>query len=64
MSDGNSALWYDALLNELDSMAKSQVWNVVELSKGAKAIGCKWVYKTKGDSIGNIECYKARLIAK
>ena len=29
-----------------------------------KAIGCKWVFNTKTNSLGNIERYKARLIAK
>ncbi|EOY10029.1 Cysteine-rich RLK (RECEPTOR-like protein kinase) 8 [Theobroma cacao] len=30
----------------------------------AKAIGCKYVFKTKKDSLGNIERYKAILVAK
>ena len=34
------------------------------LPNGAKAIGCKWVFKTKKDSLGNIERYKVRLVAK
>ena len=32
--------------------------------EGAKDIGCKWVYKTKRDSSGNMEGNKARLLAK
>ena len=50
--------------DEMNSMASNGVWNLVELPNGAKAIGCKWVFKTKKDSLGNIERYKARLVAK
>ena len=49
---------------EMESMAKNQVWALVELPPGATTIGCKWVYKTKRDAYGNIERYKARLVAK
>ena len=50
--------------DEMDSMASDRVWNLVELPDGVKVIGCKWVFKTKKDSMGNIERYKARLVAK
>ncbi|WJZ95338.1 hypothetical protein VitviT2T_014114 [Vitis vinifera] len=50
--------------DEMNSMVNNQVWDLVELPKGAKVIGCKWVFKTKRDSSGNIERYKARLVAK
>ena len=49
---------------ELKSMDQNQVWDLVELPKGCKRVRCKWVFKTKRDSIGNIERYKARLVAK
>jgi hypothetical protein len=64
MSGDNSTLWYDAMKEEMESMAKNQVWDLVDLPKEAKAIGCKWVYKTKRDASGNVERYKARLVAK
>ncbi|CAL2256677.1 unnamed protein product [Prunus armeniaca] len=54
----------EAMESELDSMENNQVWDLVELPEGVKPIGCKWVFKTKKDSMGNIERFKARLVAK
>ena len=64
MDCNNSKLWYDAMKDEMNSMASNGVWNLVELPNDVKAISCKWVFKTKKDSLGNIERYKARLVAK
>ncbi|KAL6329782.1 hypothetical protein AAG906_037488 [Vitis piasezkii] len=61
MGGNESTLWYNAMKDEMNSMANNQVWDLVELPKCAKVIGCKWVFKTKRDSSGNIERYKARL---
>ena len=57
-------LWFNAIKDEMNSMASNGVWDLLELPNGEKTIGCKWVYKTKKDSLGNIERYKARLIIK
>ena len=43
-------------------MEDNDVWDLVELPKGIRTIGSK--FKTKHDSKGNIERYKARLVAK
>ncbi|RVW34802.1 Retrovirus-related Pol polyprotein from transposon TNT 1-94 [Vitis vinifera] len=64
MSCKESELWYNAMKDEMSSMRCNDVWDLVEFPNGAKAIGYKWVFKTKKDSLGNIERYKVRLVAK
>nr|GEW00239.1 uncharacterized mitochondrial protein AtMg00810-like [Tanacetum cinerariifolium] len=59
-----SAYWRESMENELNSMSKNNVWELAELPKGVKLVGCKWVYKTKLDPNENVERYKARLVAK
>ena len=49
---------------EMKSMSSNDVWDLEDIPKGAKTVGCKWVYKTTYDSNGNVEKYKARLLAK
>jgi hypothetical protein len=49
---------------EMDSMAKNQVWKIVKFLEGVKAVGCKWVYKTKLYSNHNIGKHNAKLITK
>jgi hypothetical protein len=41
--------------DEMKSMSTNKVWDLKIISKGAKIVGCKWVYKIKYDSQGNIE---------
>jgi len=60
----NSIKWIDAMNDELKSMDQNKVWDIVELPEGYKTVGCKWVFKTKRVSNGNIERYKSRLVAK
>jgi hypothetical protein len=59
-----SSKWVEAMEDEMLSMKHNDVWELMELPNGFKPIGCKWVYKTKKDSKGNIERFKARLVAK
>ncbi|KAK9089019.1 hypothetical protein Scep_028101 [Stephania cephalantha] len=63
MKCDDSEKWFNAMIDELKSMDDNKVWELVELPEGAKQVGCKWVFKTKRDSHGNIERYKARLVA-
>ena len=64
MSCKELELWYNTMKDEMSSMRCNDVWDLVELPNGAKSIGCKWVFKTKKNSLGNIDWYKAKLVAK
>jgi hypothetical protein len=64
ISGDNSTFWFNVMKEVMESMAKNQVCDLVDLPKGVVAIGCKWVYKTKTDASSNVERYKARLVAK
>ena len=50
--------------DEMRLMNTNGVGDLEIISKGAKTVGYKWVYKTKYDSKGNVERFKAGLIAK
>lgn len=49
---------------ELIALEQNHTWDLVDLPKGKRAIGNKWVYKVKLKVDGSIERFKARLVAK
>lgn len=48
----------------MEALYRNNTWEITNLPKGRKAIGCRWIYKIKYKSNGDIERYKARLVAK
>ena len=56
--------WQEAMKVEMNSMNTNNVWDLEEIPNGAKIVGCERVYKTKYNSKGNVERYKAWLVAK
>jgi hypothetical protein len=49
---------------ELDSLRKHNTYHLAKLPLGRRAVGCKWVFKTKRDATESITRYKARLVAQ
>ena len=49
---------------EMKSLEKNSTWKVVELPKGKKPVGCRWVFTIKYKADGTIEQFKTRLVAK
>ena len=63
--NAESVQWKEAIEEEIGSLHKNQTWELVRLSKGNKAIECKWVYtKKEGIPVKNNIRFKARLVAK
>ena len=52
------------MLDELDSMMKNGLWDLIDLPSNRRAIDNKWVLKVKRKSDGTIDKFKARLVAK
>ena len=59
-----SSKWQEAMEVEMNSMNTNDVGDLEEILNGAKTVGCERVYKTKYDSKGNVERYKAWRVAK
>jgi hypothetical protein len=59
MRSAHSSKWLEAMKDEMKCMSSNGVWELEEIPKGVKTVGCKWVYKIKYDSKGNVERFKA-----
>ena len=49
---------------EYESPLENETWDLVDLPRGRKAVGSRWVFKVKRHSDGRVERYKCRLVAK
>lgn len=56
--------WKEAMDAEIRAIEKNHTWSLVSLPEGAKAIGVKWIYKTKFNELGEVDKLKARLVVK
>ena len=57
-------MWFKAMNSELNSLKENKTWDIVNLSKGGKALPCKWVFRVKTNPDGSIDKFKARLVIK
>ncbi|GJS77805.1 putative ribonuclease H-like domain-containing protein [Tanacetum coccineum] len=56
--------WIESMQEELLQFKLQQVWTLVDLPNGKRAIGTKWVYRNKKDERGIVIKNKARLVAQ
>lgn len=48
----------------MNALKKNGTWEIVDLPREKKTIGCKWVFIVKCQADGSVERYKARMVAK
>jgi hypothetical protein len=60
----NSKEWECAMQKEYDSLMTNNTWTLVPLPASRKPVSCKWVFKIKQGANGEVERYKARLVAR
>ncbi|KAJ9558174.1 hypothetical protein OSB04_012788 [Centaurea solstitialis] len=56
--------WIEAMQEELLQFVLQHVWDLVDLPKGHRVIGTKWVFRNKTDERGIVIKNKARLVAQ
>ncbi|GJX13897.1 putative ribonuclease H-like domain-containing protein [Tanacetum coccineum] len=56
--------WIEAMQEELLQFKLQEVWTLVDLPNGKRAIGTKWVFRNKKDERGIVIKNKARLVAQ
>ncbi|RVX11420.1 Retrovirus-related Pol polyprotein from transposon TNT 1-94 [Vitis vinifera] len=56
--------WKLVVLEEMNALRKNGIWEVIDLLREKKIVGCKWMFIVKCKADGSIERYKARLVVK
>nr|KAJ0193824.1 hypothetical protein LSAT_V11C800412570 [Lactuca sativa] len=64
MSSRDAPLSKESINDEMDSIMSNGTWDLVDLPKGRRPVGSKWIFKRKYHPDGSISAYKARLVAK
>ena len=59
-----SEQWKAAADSEYQSLIENKTWNLEEPPVDRSVIGCKWIFKVKYGSQGQVEHFKGRLVAK
>lgn len=60
----NRKQWSEAIKAELEAHQTNGTWEIVPRPKSGTTLSTRWIFTIKRDSSGNIERFKARLVAR
>jgi hypothetical protein len=60
----HASKWEAAIQKKYNSFMANGTWELTNIPKDCKIVGCKWVICTKRNSSGEIVMLKAKLVAK
>ena len=63
-SGRHSTEWKQATNSEFESLIQNDTLELVSMPEGKNIVGNKWVFKVKRDENGDVQRYKARLMAQ
>jgi hypothetical protein len=64
VNGSNSDKWKEAMKHEMKELDRNSTWDLVELPRDKKIVGCKRIYKMKKGVDDKVERYKATVVAK
>ena len=56
--------WKEAMDDEMRALIQNDTWEIVDLPKGKKSVGCRWIFTLKYNADGTLDRHKARLVAR
>ncbi|RVX10877.1 Retrovirus-related Pol polyprotein from transposon TNT 1-94 [Vitis vinifera] len=56
--------WRQAMVDEMTALHSNDTWDLVVLPSGKSTVGCRWVYTVKVGPDGQVDRFKAHLVAK
>jgi len=60
----DAKFWKKVMAEELEEFVRKELFTEVRKPKDRHVVGCKWIFKHKLGPDGQVECYKARLVAQ
>ena len=56
--------WKAAMDDKMRALIQNDTWEIVDLPKGKKSVGCRWIFTLKYNADGTLVRQKARLVAR